>query len=252
MRQVPLKTPKDTSYLKAFSCYGLVGSGKLAKHFAHYLKLLNLPFKTWSRRNKTFINKALKDCSHVLILIKDSEIHPFLQNHQSLLHNKICLHCSGAIFTPLAIGVHPLMTFSQKLYDLKVYKQMHFVMDHPSPFRTILPGLPNSHSIIDPAQKAKYHALCVIAGHFSSLLWQIFFHQMTKHFGISKSQALVYFNQVFANISHLDHHFTGPLQRKDYQTVKLNLQALKNEPLLYETYQTFIKLNSVENFQGEV
>ena len=233
MGQVPLKDA-------VFSCYGLIGSGKLAKHLAYYLNLLHLPYITWHRHLKTSISKTLKDCSHILIPITDPEIEPFIKTHQDFLSHKICIHFSGRLFTPLAIGAHPLMTFTQNLYSKEIYKQIHFVIDSQHSFQEILPGLPNTHSIIEPSQKPEYHALCVIAG-LSPLLCQIFFKEI-KSLGISKSYALPYIHQIFTNIAHLDNSLTGPLERNDQQTIDFNLKALKNKPALYNIYQAFIKL----------
>ena len=223
-----------------FSCYGLIGSGKLAGHLACYLDSLNLSYTTWHRRLKTSVSQTLKNCSHILIPITDSQIEPFLETHQDFLSDKICIHFSGRLFTPLAIGAHPLMTFTENLYSKGTYKQIHFVIDSQHSFQKILPGLPNTHSRIEPSQKPEYHALCVTAG-FSSLLWQTFFKEIKK-FGISKDRALPYLHQVFTNISNFDNTLTGPLERGDRQTIDSNLKALKNTPALYNIYQSFIKL----------
>ena len=240
VRQVPLK---DRVHSKAFSCYGLVGSGKLAGHLAYYLDLLHLPYVKWHRHLKISISKAFKSCSHILIPIADSEIESFIKNHQDFLFDKICIHFSGSLFTPFAIGTHPLMAFTQNLYSEEIYKKIHFVIDCRHPFKKILPGFPNTHSTIERSQKAQYHALCVIAG-LSPLLWQIFFKEI-KNFGISKSYALPYFHQVLSNIAHLNHSFTGPLERNDLQTIDSNLKALKDKPKLYDLYRAFLKLKEL-------
>ena len=239
MRQVPLKK------LKSLSCYGLVGSGRLAKHLVYYLDLLKLPYVIWSRSSKTDIYKIFKHCSHILLPITDCEIEPFIKTHQKLLSDKVCIHFSGALFTRLAIGAHPLMTFTQKLYSEEVYKQIHFVIDSKHPFEEILSGFPNSHSTILPSQKPKYHALCVMAGNFSTLLWQAFFKEI-KNIGISKSHTLPYLHQTFMNITHLEDSLTGPLKRKDKQTIHANLEALKESPSLYDIYQSFMKLKELK------
>ena len=239
MRQVPLKNKQSID----FFCYGLIGSGQVTRHLAYYLNLLDIPFITWSHRSKVPLVQGLKGCSHVLILIKDSAIEPFIIQNKPVLSDKILIHCSGALSTPLAIGVHPLMTFSKQLYDEETYRKIHFVMDSKDrSFQDTLPRFPNSYSTIEPSQKAKYHALCVMAGNFSSILWQVYFDQLEKNFKISKSHTLVYLQQTFKNITVLEDSLTGPLQRGDKETIALNLKALKNDRPLYETYKTFIKL----------
>lgn len=242
MRQVPLKSKPS----KGFSCYGLIGSGQVALHLAHYLDLLDIPFVTWSRRSNRLLSQVLKHCSHVLILIKDSAIEPFIIQNKQLLASKALIHCSGSLSTSLAIGAHPLMTFSKQLYDEKTYRKIHFVVDSQEhSFESILPYLPNDHSIISPSQKAKYHALCVMSGNFSSMLWQVFFAQLEENFKISKSHALIYLQQTFKNITVLEDGLTGPLQRGDKETIELNLKALESNQPLYDTYKAFIKLKDL-------
>ena len=234
MRQVPV--------IPSFSAYGLVGSGQLAYHFAHYLRLLHIPFICWSRDLKTPIAQALQNCSHILVLITDSQIEAFLTENQNKLPNATFIHCSGSLFTPLAVGVHPLMTFSKTLYDEKTYRDIHFVVDsQKQPLSSLLPQLPNSYSMIDPSQKAQYHALCVMAGNFSSLLWQEFFTQMQEHLGISKQHTLPYLHQIFHNIASMENSFTGPIQRGDQQTINKHLKVLEEKPHLYHIYQAFLK-----------
>ena len=109
MRQVPAR---DAAPL------GIVGSGRVARHFRHYFELLGLPIRTWSRQvSATSPTDALAPCETILILIRDAAIVPFIETWPALQEKRL-VHCSGSLVTPLAQGAHPLMTFGQELYEL--------------------------------------------------------------------------------------------------------------------------------------
>lgn len=62
--------------MRQVSKYLIIGSGQMATHFVYYLKLLNLPWQQWSRKNNTAqeLVEYSKTCPHVLLLISDQAI----------------------------------------------------------------------------------------------------------------------------------------------------------------------------------
>ena len=109
MRQVPASdvTP-----------FGIVGNGRVARHFSHYFTLLGLPVSAWSRRARgPSPPEALASCRTILVLIPDAEIAPFIDAWPPLQEKRL-VHCSGSLVTAAAEGAHPLMTFGPALYDL--------------------------------------------------------------------------------------------------------------------------------------
>src|SRR5688572_7629886 len=119
MRQVP--TPDVP--------YGIVGSGRVATHLQHYLTLLGLQVRLWSRRMAGPAPPvALADCGAVLLLIPDRAIVPFVEAWPDLRRKRL-VHCSGSLVTPVAEGAHPLTTFGPTLYDLETYRRIPFVLD---------------------------------------------------------------------------------------------------------------------------
>ena len=142
MRQVPEQhaTP-----------FGIVGSGRVARHFHHYFTLLGLPVCVWSRRGRApSPPDALASCRTVLLLIRDEAIVPFVDAWPALQEKRL-VHCSGSLVTPAAEGAHPLMTFGPTLYELAEYRAIPFVLDAGgTPFAELLPGLPNP-SLHDPS-----------------------------------------------------------------------------------------------------
>ena len=232
MRQVPaLDAP-----------IGIIGDGRVARHFSHYLSLLGLPFRTWSRRTCSAPpTEAVAPCRTVLLLIRDGAIAPFVDAWPALRARRV-VHFSGSLVTPAAEGVHPLMTFGHELYDLETYRRIPFICDAGgTPFRELLPGVPNPSFTVPAADRPYYHALCVMAGNFSALLWLKLFDELQQRFGIPADAAHPYLARVAANLTaDPGGALTGPLARGDIATVSANLKALEGDPF-YAVYAAFAR-----------
>ena len=223
MRQVPVFDA---------SPFGIVGNGRVARHFQHYFHLLGLSVCAWSRRLQAAAPPdVLASCRTVLLLLPDAAIVPFIEAWPALREKRL-VHCSGSLVTPTAEAAHPLMTFGPELYDLSDYRAIPFVLDDGgSPFAELLPGLPNPTFSIPAADRPYYHALCVMAGNFSTLLWVKLFDELQRRFAIPPSAAHPYLARVTANImADASLAFTGPLSRGDTETIASNLKALDGDP----------------------
>lgn len=216
--------------------YLLIGSGLLARHWAHYLTLLGISFTAWNRRDGDIADlpACLRDCTHVLLAISDAAIPEFFARHLREFSGKT-IHFSGAHEFPGIVGVHPLMSFGPNLYDLDHYRAIPFITVDAEG----LPGFPNKVFHIPAAEKSRYHAVCVIGGNFSVIIWQKFFHEMAK-LGIPMDACLPYFEQVNANIAAGPFAaLTGPLRRNDLKTMEVNLRALEGDPFR-DVYKHFV------------
>lgn len=233
MRQVPETSAK----------YLVVGNGRLAKHLTHYLGLLKLPFSLYTRQSTKPFSSYLTDCSHVLVLISDREIISFIKQHKNYSSGEVTwIHCSGALTTPLAASAHPLSSFSDHLFDDEFYLRIPFVIEKGGkPFAEILPGFPNPHVAIDQQAKERYHAMCVLAGNFSTILWMEFGQYLTYDLRASKDFMLPYLQSVAMNLEHAADPLTGPLKRHDEETIQRNINALNDEALkaLYRAFVDF-------------
>src|ERR671927_129401 len=104
--------------------FGLIGDGRLARHLAHYFLLADQPLQRWSRRmlaaQGLTWQAALQDCDTILLAVSDRAIEPLASEIRTTpgFEDRTLIHFSGALFTPLAWGYHPLMTFSDTLYSL--------------------------------------------------------------------------------------------------------------------------------------
>src|SRR3712207_1913721 len=155
--------------MKSSLHYGIIGDGRVARHFLHYFSLLDLPIQQWSRRldeGKTSVEEKLAPCDVLLLLISDSAIDPFIEAHPSLKSKRL-IHFSGSLSSELAHGAHPLMSFGPILYTLEQYERIHFVCDTGLEFGEIFPLLKNPAYSLPRESKALYHSLCVLSGNFT-------------------------------------------------------------------------------------
>lgn len=222
--------------------YLLMGDGRIAHHFQHYFNLLHLSFQTWNRHQPLeLLKNSLHDSTHVLLLISDNAIDTMAKLCLNTTKNSLLVHCSGSIVSEYAYGAHPLMTFNSSLYSFVHYQEMPFIIDHDAPdFSDLLPGLSNDYARLNTALKAKYHALCVLSGNFSCLLWQKFFDEMEDSFHLPATLLHPYLQRQMENLCR-DHRsaLSGPLVRNDRQTIQRNIQALHDDPS-QAVYQSFV------------
>jgi len=232
--------------------YALLGSGRLARHMHHYLSLLKLPVSGWARDRKSALNShaiddtgtrlraTIEPASHVLLLVSDAAIPEVIRRYP-FLHDKTLVHCAGALSFPGIAGAHPLMTFSNGLYELDRYRQMPFIVESGHRFVELLPGLPNPHFEIALEHKARYHALCVMAGNFSQILWQAVAARFGG-MGLPAAALAPYLRQAAENfITARGSALTGPLSRGDEATIERNLSALTGDGLqgLYREFLSY-------------
>lgn len=215
----------------------LVGNGRLARHFQFYFQKLQIPFVTWQRHSPISVIEAAANCSRVLLAISDQALPEFATTLQQSGPWPL-VHFSGALNVDGCNSAHPLMSFGGELYPEEFYRQIHFVVTGAQDLRELIPNLPNSFSVLEAQDKARYHALCVLGGNFPVLLW----HKMEtdlRKLGIPQDAIRSYIQRVCANyLNWGEEALTGPLVRGDVTTIEKNLEALKSDPW-HDVYQSF-------------
>lgn len=222
--------------------YLIIGNGRVAHHLQYYFSQLAIHFLTWNRtQSAEKLAELAAQATHILLLIKDSAIEEFLQLHLQSI-DAILIHCSGSLATELAYGAHPLIGFIPDLYEPTVYPTISFVIDDDAPaFSDLLPGLPNPHFRLAKNLKAKYHAICVLGGNLSCLLWSKLFSVFENEFHLPAQAAHPYLLQQTKNLQKNYHNaLTGPLIRNDQKTIENNLIALSNDPFK-QIYESFVR-----------
>jgi predicted short-subunit dehydrogenase-like oxidoreductase (DUF2520 family) len=106
----------------------------------------------------------------------------------------------------------------------------------------ILPGLSNPSFALDPAQKTIYHALCVMSGNFTTMLWEKAFAEFDAKLGLPREALLPYLGQICGNLAEGVNGksvLTGPLVRNDLGTIAKHVQALEGDPF-QDVYESFV------------
>ena len=230
-----------TANSRAQNQFLLIGSGRVARHFSFYFESLGLSFRNWDRRqDKLSLDQLIEKSTHVLLLISDQSIADFYTTHLKGKGKKVC-HFSGALSVPEIAGAHPLMTFGDDIYPEEFYRQLRFVISSADSLNEILPGLPNSFTVIPESQRALYHSLCVLGGNFSAVLLQKMILEF-KEMGIPKEASRLFIEQTVANIfTDPERALTGPIPRRDAGTVQKNIDSLNQDPY-QKIYRAFLEL----------
>jgi predicted short-subunit dehydrogenase-like oxidoreductase (DUF2520 family) len=222
----------------------LIGDGRLARHLTTYFGQLGLAHAVWSRRGHAEgrcpeLRALIQPGTRALLAISDGAIESLVSSHPEL-QDAVRVHFSGALVTPLATGAHPLFSFASALYTRDLYERIPFVIDKGAPpLESLIPGLPNPAFFIDPERRPRYHALCVLAGNFTTLLWRKFFFELDSEFGIAPEQALPYLESVTRALAGPVAPLSGPLSRGDHATVQRNVEALEGDPFS-DVYRAFV------------
>jgi hypothetical protein len=221
------------------SQYLIVGSGRAASHFKHYLALKGIPYLDWNR--KEYSESELQECltrvSNVLLLIKDSAIREFRDLHLKDFKGAV-LHFSGSLDVEGIESFHPLMTFGPTLYDLAFYEKIYFAAVSKEKFRGRFPNLSNPVFELKTQDKAFYHALCVMSGNFPQILWRECLTAFDELEVPTKAVALYLQKNLENFMANPNQSLTGPLARKDWQTIQKNIDALPDR--LKPLYAAFV------------
>jgi predicted short-subunit dehydrogenase-like oxidoreductase (DUF2520 family) len=224
--------------------YLVIGNGRMAKHMAFYFASMELLFSTWARSRDSLerLDILLQDATHVLVLISDAAIEPFIKQHLFDRHPHLLVcHFSGALVSAYAASAHPLQTFSDTLYPIESYHKIPFFTEEgKADFPTLFPTLSNPHYKIGKQSKSYYHALCVLANNFSVLLWQKFMREMQERFEVDYRDLTPFLQQTFMNLAHNPlNALTGPFARQDTETLFHNMEALKDDKFI-EIFKAFV------------
>ena len=219
--------------------YGLIGRGRVASHMAHYLELEGQPVTRWHRGLPHPPAETLSDTDVILLAISDDALKGFIADNVAL-RSRPLVHFSGSLTINDAHGLHPLMTFGPETYDLETYRSIPFVEERGGlGFNNVFPHLRNPTWSIDPELKPLYHALCVLAGNFSTLLSLKAMDDFEDRLGLPREVLRPYLEQSAVNtFAHGHAALTGSLARGESGTIDRDLHGLENDPFR-EVYLAF-------------
>jgi hypothetical protein len=224
--------------------YGIVGNGRLARHLLHWFALKGIATQHWYRRGAMADqppSQVLNAATTIILAINDDAIEPFIQENPGLEKFQL-IHCSGSLVTPLAFGAHLLQTFGEALWPLASYEAIPLILDEAGPpTAQLFPSFENPVARIKAEDKAKYHALCVLACSGTQLLWQkiqLNFDELGLDPVLAKPLLQESAQAVLINPNLT---LTGPFVRDDRQTIERNLEALGEDDFA-EVYRAFLGL----------
>lgn len=241
MRQVPTRSFAASRFL-------LVGTGKLSRHLEFYLKHLQIPVLVQSSRDPLTSESRAFAPDYVYFLVKDDAIEAVYHSFKTdLPESVVVLHASGARSIPGMMGLHPLCTFGQALYEPNYYSTIPWIVasDEWPDAREKLGFLPNAIHLIQSKERALYHALCSMAGNFPALLWREVFARFEGEVGLAREVLRPLIEQSLRNALESDAHLTGPIARGDLGTIDRHLDVL-GAGGLKNIYDSFLA-----NFLGE-
>ncbi|RMD49488.1 MAG: DUF2520 domain-containing protein [Ignavibacteria bacterium] len=221
--------------------YLIIGGGKLASHLCSYFSMLGIEYLQWTRSSGEPPETKLHFCEKILLAIPDKELEKEIEIiYPAISDEQMIIHFSGALSFSNAESVHPLMSFSGNPYDLETYKSIPFcTIKGRKTFPEIFPELPNKYFEIEEPDKILYHALVSMAGNFTTILLKDVFNKL-KEIGVAKQNLQPYLLQTLNNVCNLDDALTGPFSRKDFNTIELHKNVLRDSHL-YELYDAFFK-----------
>lgn len=240
----------------------LIGRGRLATHLQHWHKLnqnSNPHFENQGIQHELFcwarhLGNAEAELFQILsrlsaddviwLAISDRAVVPFFEDF--ILKTKCkakTIHFSGAIYDSRIYGLHPLMSFPTDLLPDEMYSKIFFAQDQfEMQLPDLLPGFGNRSFMIQPGQKSRYHALCVMAGNFPQLLWDLTEKSFTE-LNVPVQAQRDYIQQITENFLKLGSlSITGPIIRKDADTIQKNLEGLKSDSKLSRIYKAFAEV----------
>jgi 2-dehydropantoate 2-reductase len=216
----------------------LIGDGRLAHHLKHYLTHKHMNWVQWRRADGPSQLRALSEKAQLsLLAVSDSAIEDLA--HQ-LSDKTFKIHFSGSHLSDLALGIHPLMTFSELLYAPEFYDQIPLIIDKPVEEMGWLKKLPNPQHVITKDRKSLYHGICHLSGNLPKFLWTECFEVLEEKLGVPKEFFGPYLkaslDQVLVQKTDLR---SGPFGRKDQVTIENHLNALNSHSNLLRFYECF-------------
>ncbi|MDD2804144.1 MAG: DUF2520 domain-containing protein [Elusimicrobiales bacterium] len=222
--------------------YGIAGNGRASTHLQAYFRLLKIPYKVWSRCGGLAPAEVLGGCSTVFLLLKDEALAPFIAANP-FLKKKTLIHFSGALSVKGAYAMHPFMPLAARPLTLAQYRALPFALEPGVSLKRLVPEFSNPVFRVKKAEKAHYHALCVLGANLPVLLWQKAMAGLGRKFGVPPALAQRYFQASLDNFrADPQRALSGPISRRDTATISADVRALGADPYA-EVYSLFARIH---------
>ncbi|GJL95426.1 MAG: stilbene synthase [Hyphococcus sp.] len=227
--------------------YAIFGAGRAGENMAAYLRHLGHVIEIITRAE---VEETRANCcekvSHadiVIAAIPDSALQPWFENWQEVIGERPAVHLSGAVTVSGMSGFHPLYSFPKAVIDMAIMARIPFACSEQGPeFSELFPGAQNPHFMLRDDDRAYYHALAVLSGNLSAFLWNKTADPFEKLSGMPAQDIMRVYLQSLVDrfLEAPKKSLTGPVARRDANTVQKNLDALKSQAELSQLYQAFL------------
>lgn len=190
--------------------------------------------------------ELIKNSDVIFLTVPDGMISTVWEKISKLdLNKKTICHCSGALSSGVFAGpeemgrvsLHPLMAVSTREHDLsKAFFTVEGNESGREKIEQILCKCGNPYQEIDAASKVKYHAGAAVASNLVTGVLDMAI-QMFVDCGFSEEKArealrpLVTGNAEAVMDMGAANALTGPVSRRDYETVEKHMKVLSGEEL---------------------
>jgi hypothetical protein len=228
--------------------YFILGDGRLANQFRHYFQTQNLTLESWSRKAEAqklcasleSLSQSLSPDTRCLLALSDGALGAYASLLQKKGFHRLA-HFSGTAQVEGVASFHPLMSFPDTALSAAEFERIFFVgSESEEKFRDFFPSLKNPYQQIEEADRALYHANCVVAGNFANILWKNTMRDFEK-MGLPQRAFQVYLEAVLSNfLKDPARSLTGPIVRGDLATIRKNLEALGDD-FRAEIYEVILR-----------
>jgi len=235
----------------------IIGRGKVGRGLHQLFKMASLPVELIGR-SKQAQRQAVDSSQLIILCVTDDAIESLAAElAQYCRPSTVIVHCSGALGSEVLqitkeqgssiASMHPLNTFpnlpaSLQLFNSLKHRTHLFVEGDKTALDILLPlveTLGFRTSILNSASKASYHAACVFACNYLSVLMDLSLNT-AEAAGLERKEFWLAIQPLIeATLSNISAHDTvgalsGPIARGDIDTIKKHLSALGETQASYQ------------------
>jgi hypothetical protein len=225
--------------------YAIFGPGRVGRNVAAFVTTLGHEATLISRAeaaDRRAAGEIVGAADVVCAALPDDVLSGWAEEWATAARGRPAIHFSGARLFPGLWSYHPLYSFPQTILPPETLLGIAFARQEGAPpLAEIFPGAENPEFLVRNEDRALYHALAVLSGNFASAIWNESARAFAGRLGVDPAVLAPYLAGVVERFaeSPLD-SLTGPIARRDRETVRMNLEALKNEPKLAALYRAFL------------
>lgn len=222
---------------------GRVGAS-LARYASHLGNSVEVVSHAKASSDRTMVAALIGNADLIAAALPDDRIAAWRAEWSGAIAGKTAIHFSGARSFDGLWSYHPLCSFPPEPLAPEIMGRIAIAREDGAPaLASILPGATNPEFVVRAADRAYYHALAVLSGNFAAHLWNETAKGFSARFGLPPEEILgSYLAGVVDRFQESPFDsLTGPVARRDAETVAANLAALAGEPRLKALYEAFLE-----------